>query len=120
MVARFYRTNLPYWDPYYADRYVNLPFPFEDIGLGQEGEPASFDMEHEMSFQGLVGILSSWSAVATAKQQGVDLLAEPVVKEMEQEWGGPALVRTVTFKAFLLAEQAACGNYALGDVVYRH
>ncbi|TVU34306.1 hypothetical protein EJB05_16137, partial [Eragrostis curvula] len=106
MMMRFFRTTVPYWDPralHAMDGYVNLPFPFEDIGLGREGGPISLDMEHEMSFQGLVGMLSSWSAVTTAKQQGVDLLSEPVVKEMEQEWGGPSLVRTVAFKAFLLA-----------------
>lgn len=85
------------------DGYVNLPFPFHDVGLGREGEPMSLDMEQEMSFQGLVGMLSSWSAVTMAKQQGVDLLPERVVKEMEQEWGGASLIRKVTFKAFLLA-----------------
>ncbi|KAK3161178.1 hypothetical protein QOZ80_1BG0073370 [Eleusine coracana subsp. coracana] len=106
MMARFYRTTVPYWDPrarHAMDGYVNLPFPFDDIGLGREGEPTSLDMEQEMSFEGLIGMLSSWSAVTTAKQQGVDLLSEPVVKEMEQEWGGASLIRKVTFKAFLLA-----------------
>lgn len=86
-----------------TDGYRDLPFPFVDIGLGREGEPASLDMEQEMSFEGLIGMLSSWSAVTTAKQQGVDLLGERVVKQLEEEWGGASLVRKVTFKAFLLA-----------------
>jgi hypothetical protein len=73
---------------YCTDGYRDLPFPFEDIGLGKEGEPASLDVEHEMSFEGLIGMLRSWSAVTTAKQQGVDLLGARVVKELEEGWGG--------------------------------
>ncbi|TKW15123.1 hypothetical protein SEVIR_5G215900v4 [Setaria viridis] len=106
MMTRFFNTTLPYWDPRArccTDGYRDLPFPFVDIGLGREGEPASLDMEQEMSFEGLIGMLSSWSAVTTAKQQGVDLLGERVVKQLEEEWGGASLVRKVTFKAFLLA-----------------
>ncbi|KAL6882008.1 hypothetical protein ACP4OV_011480 [Aristida adscensionis] len=106
MMARFYRTTLPYWDPrirYVVDGYRDLPFPFAEIGLGREGEPASVDMEQEMSFEALVDMLRSWSAVATAKQRGVELLGEREVKELEEEWGGASLVRKVTYKAFLLA-----------------
>lgn len=88
---------------YYIEGYRNLPFPFDDVGLGREGEPWSLDMEHEMSFEGLIGMLRSSSAVTTAKQRGVDLLGERMVKELEEGWGGPSLVRRVTFKAFLLA-----------------
>uniref|UniRef100_A0A0A9HRQ0 Uncharacterized protein n=1 Tax=Arundo donax TaxID=35708 RepID=A0A0A9HRQ0_ARUDO len=90
-------------DRYVIDGYRNLPFPFDDVGLGREGEPMGVDMEHEMSFEGLIGMLRSWSAVVTAKERGVDLLGERVAKEMEEECGGASLVRKVTFKAFLLA-----------------
>lgn len=106
MMARFLHTTLPYWDSrarYVIDGYRDLPFPFDGVGLGKEGEPAGFDMEHEMSFPGLVGMLRSWSAVATARQRGVDLLDERAVRRLEGEWGGASLVRKVTFKAFLLA-----------------
>ncbi|CAO2203876.1 unnamed protein product [Urochloa humidicola] len=106
MMTRFFNTTLPYWDPrvqYCTEGYWDLPFPFKDIGLGWEGEPVNLDMEHDMSFEGLIGMLRSWSAVTMAKQQGMDLLGERVVKELEEEWGGASLVRKVTFKAFLLA-----------------
>uniref|UniRef100_A0A0D9YB49 Methyltransferase domain-containing protein n=1 Tax=Oryza glumipatula TaxID=40148 RepID=A0A0D9YB49_9ORYZ len=106
MMARFLHTTLPYWDSrarYVIDGYRDLPFPFDGVGLGKEGEPAGFDMEHEMAFPGLVRMLRSWSAVATARQRGVDLLDERVVRRLEEEWGGASLVRKVTFKAFLLA-----------------
>ena len=93
---------------YCTEGYRDLPFPFDDIGLGREGEPASLDMEHEMSFEGLIGMLRSWSAVTTAKQRGVDLLGGA---RGEGAGGGVGtgegrrwwLVRKVTFKAFLLA-----------------
>uniref|UniRef100_A0A0E0JKK5 Methyltransferase type 11 domain-containing protein n=1 Tax=Oryza punctata TaxID=4537 RepID=A0A0E0JKK5_ORYPU len=106
MMARFLHTTLPYWDSrarYVIDGYRDLPFPFDGVGLGKKGEPAGFDMEHEMSFAGLVGMLTSWSAVATARQRGVDLLDERAVRRLEEEWGGASLVRRVTFKAFMLA-----------------
>ncbi|CAO2176875.1 unnamed protein product [Urochloa humidicola] len=105
MMTRFFNTTLPYWDTrvgYCMNGYQDLPFPFNDIGLGREGEPTNLDMEHNMSFEGLIGMLRSWSAVTMAKQQGVDLLGEHMVKELEEEWGGASLVRKVTFKAFLL------------------
>ncbi|KAG5241894.1 Methyltransferase type [Salix suchowensis] len=47
--------------------------------------------------------LSSWSAVVTAKEQGVDLLSQSVVQELETAWGGSKLVRSVIAKAFMLA-----------------
>ncbi|CAL4957955.1 unnamed protein product [Urochloa decumbens] len=106
MMTRFFNTTLPYWDTrarYCMNGYKDLPFPFDDIGLGREGEPVSLDVDHEMSFEGLIGMLHSLSAVTMAKQQGVDLLGECMVKELEEEWGGASLVRKVTFKAFLLA-----------------
>jgi SAM-dependent methyltransferase len=106
MLSRFLASTLPYRDPrswYVIEGYRKLPFPFADVGLGREGEPAGFDMEVEMSFAGLVAGLRSSGAAARARQQGVDLLDESIVKEMEEEWGGPELVRKVTYKAFLLA-----------------
>ncbi|XP_072967771.1 uncharacterized protein [Typha angustifolia] len=105
-MTRFFETTLPYWDPrtqHAFDGYRALPFPFEDVGLGTEGDPATLEMEQELSFDRLLGVLRSWSAVATAKERGVDLLSERVVKELEEEWGGKEVVRTVTYKTFMLA-----------------
>jgi hypothetical protein len=56
-------------------------------------------MEHEMS----IAMMRSSAVVTSAKKQGVDLLGERVVKELEEGWGGPSLVRKLTYKAFLLA-----------------
>ncbi|CAO2190864.1 unnamed protein product [Urochloa humidicola] len=96
MMTRFFNTTLPYWDTrarYCMNGYQDLPFPFNDIGLGREGGPANLDMEHDMSFEGLIGMLRSWSAVTMAKQQGADLLGERMVKELEEEWGGASLLK---------------------------
>ncbi|KAL3718059.1 hypothetical protein ACJRO7_003234 [Eucalyptus globulus] len=96
----------PYWKPrvqYVFEEYRNLPFPFESVGLGCEGQPVQLEMPREMSFETFLSVLRTTSAVATAKQHGVDLLTDDVVKEFETAWGGSNLVRTVKFKVFMLA-----------------
>ncbi|KAL2528311.1 S-adenosyl-L-methionine-dependent methyltransferase superfamily protein [Forsythia ovata] len=104
---RWFQTTLPYRNSkvyhHVWDEYRTLPFPFESVGLGSEGNPLLLDIPKEVSFEGYLGFLRSWSAVATAKEQGVDLLPEGVVKELETAWGGAKLVRTVVYKAFMLA-----------------
>lgn len=61
------------------------------------------EMHKEISFDEFVGLLKSLSVVATAKERGIDLLSEGVVKELEQAWGETTLVRTVVCKMFMLA-----------------
>ncbi|KAK9996997.1 hypothetical protein SO802_021683 [Lithocarpus litseifolius] len=70
---------------------------------GCEGEPRQLDMSMELSLENLLKISRSWSSVTMAKDQGVDLLSESVVKEFESAWGAPTLVRSVIFKSFMLA-----------------
>ncbi|XP_021274585.1 putative methyltransferase DDB_G0268948 [Herrania umbratica] len=106
VMKRFHDTTLPFWNPniqYIFDGYRTLPFPFESVGLGSEGQPLALDIPKKLSFEGFLGMLRSWSAVVTAKNQGVDLLSEMVVKEFESAWGGSNLVRSVAYKAFMLA-----------------
>lgn len=103
---RFHETTLSHWNPniqYVFDGYKKLPFPFESVGLGSEGKPIWLDVPKELSFEGFLRFLRSWSAIATAKDQGVDLLSDGVVKEFERAWGGPGLVRSVIFKVFMIA-----------------
>ncbi|KAK8587680.1 hypothetical protein V6N13_086661 [Hibiscus sabdariffa] len=103
---RFHDTTLPYWNPniqYLFDGYKTLPFPFESVGLGSEGKPLALDIPKKLSFEGFLRMLRSWSAVVTAKDQGVDLLSENVVKGFESAWGGSNLVRSIAYKAFMLA-----------------
>lgn len=81
----------------------HFPFPFESVGLGSEGEPLQLDIQRVMSFEEIVRVLRSSSSVTKAKDQGVDLLPEEVIKELESAWGGPNVIKTVTVKAFMLA-----------------
>ncbi|CAI9777539.1 unnamed protein product [Fraxinus pennsylvanica] len=102
----WFQTVLPYRNSKadsVDDAYKTLPFPFESVGLGSEGNPLFLDIPKEVSFEGYLGFLKSWSAVATAKEQGVDLLPAGVVKELETAWGGANLVRTIVYKAFMLS-----------------
>ncbi|KAL9459618.1 hypothetical protein AB3S75_002927 [Citrus x aurantiifolia] len=104
-MKQFYDTTLPYWKrnvQYLTDDYKELPFPFESVGLGFEGQPLELDMPKEVSFEGFLRMLRSFTAVNTAVEQGVDLLSEKVVKELETAWGGSELVRTIIYKTFML------------------
>ncbi|XP_040367925.1 putative methyltransferase DDB_G0268948 [Rosa chinensis] len=106
LMKRHHEKMLPYYDPkssYLWEGYRTLPFPFESVGLGREGEPMALEIHKELSFQGLLKLLRSSSAVTTAKDKGVDLLSEEVIEEIQGVWGRPDLVRSVTYKAFMLA-----------------
>ncbi|KAJ6740938.1 hypothetical protein OIU79_000956 [Salix purpurea] len=83
--------------------YKTLPFPFESVGVGCEGKPLELDMHKEMSFHGLLKFLSSLPVVHIAKEQGVDLLPEELLKDFERAWGEPESVRTATYKTYMLA-----------------
>nr|XP_018630292.1 uncharacterized protein LOC104108014 [Nicotiana tomentosiformis] len=69
----FLDSTLAYWHPnakFLFDRYRTLPFPFESVVLGSEGNPIPVDMQKEMSFEGFFAWLKSWSAINTAKEKG--------------------------------------------------
>ncbi|XP_043720146.1 putative methyltransferase DDB_G0268948 [Telopea speciosissima] len=108
IMNRFIETASPFFNRnilYIKDSYATLPFPFENVGIGSEGNPLMLDLSQELSFEGVLNWLSSWSAVNTAKELGVDLLTEVVVKEFESAWGSDQsnLTRTVNRKAFMIA-----------------
>ncbi|CAL9152144.1 unnamed protein product, partial [Musa hybrid cultivar] len=89
---RFLDTMLPCSDPrarHVIDGYRNLPFLSKSVGMGGKGNPNILDM---------VGLMRSWSAVATAREQGVEPLSEDVVKKLESDRGGSSEVRTITHK----------------------
>ncbi|XP_050216677.1 uncharacterized protein LOC126667677 [Mercurialis annua] len=103
---QFYESALPFANPkakIAMDCYRTLPFPFKSVGVGCEGQPMILDMPKEMSFEGMLGLLRSWSGVSIAKDQGVELLSEDVVKEFEKAWGGSDVVRTVIYKTYMIA-----------------
>ncbi|KAG2716173.1 hypothetical protein I3760_03G111500 [Carya illinoinensis] len=106
LTKRFREATNPFWDPrahLLLDGYRTLPFPFESVRLGSEGEPLQLEMQRNLSIEGVVRMLRSLSAVTAAKHQGVDLLSEGVIEDLESAWGGPNKIRTVTYKAFMLS-----------------
>ncbi|KAM3237189.1 putative methyltransferase DDB [Capsicum annuum] len=102
----FLDSTQPYWHSnilkFVFGGYKTLPFPFESVGLGSEGEPIQLEMKKEVSFEGFLGWLKSWSATVTAKEKGVDLLTDKLVKEIQEAWGEPKLVRPVVYNTFML------------------
>lgn len=104
-----YGAMRPFMDPrtrLAMERYRELPFPFEPVGVGREGEPADVDMEVDMTLEDLAGFVMTGSVATTAREKGVDLaaLVKDVMKEVEEEWGDqPTVPRKLVFKAFMLA-----------------
>uniref|UniRef100_A0A0A9CCT9 Methyltransferase type 11 domain-containing protein n=1 Tax=Arundo donax TaxID=35708 RepID=A0A0A9CCT9_ARUDO len=111
--GQLYPALRPYQDPrarLAMERYRELPFPFEPIGVGAEGVPADMDMEVEMTLEDLAGFVMTESVVTTAREKGADL--EAVVKDAMkrvEEWGdAPTVPRKLVFKAFMLAGKPKC------------
>ncbi|KAJ0040390.1 hypothetical protein Pint_27398 [Pistacia integerrima] len=99
-------ATMAFWNPkvsYLFEGYKTLAFPFESVGLGFEGEPMALEIPKKLSFEGFLRVVKSSSAFASAMEQGVDLLSENLVKKLENAWGGQDLIRSVTYKAFMLA-----------------
>ncbi|XP_042516076.1 putative methyltransferase DDB_G0268948 [Macadamia integrifolia] len=106
VMERYIDTARPFFNPnirYINDSYCTLPFPFESVGIGSEGNPLMLELTQELSFDGVLKELSSWSVFSKAKQSGVDLLSEGMVKELQSAWGESSLIRTVNRKAFMIA-----------------
>ncbi|XP_022985067.1 putative methyltransferase DDB_G0268948 [Cucurbita maxima] len=104
---RLTEATLPFWDQkvkeYVLNDYRTIPFPFESVGIGSEGKPEHLEMEQEFSFEGMLKYLKSMGPVILAKENGVDVMCEEMVKELRDAWGGGDLVRTVVYKCFMLA-----------------
>ncbi|XP_051141101.1 uncharacterized protein LOC127258341 [Andrographis paniculata] len=108
---RWYETTQQYWRPElrpFFGGYRTLAFPFESVGMGEEGNPVEVEMVKELSFDQYLGMMRSWSAVRMAMDEGIDLLSEAAVKELTAVWGGANLVRTVVYKGMMLAGKVKC------------
>ncbi|KAL3533631.1 hypothetical protein ACH5RR_007152 [Cinchona calisaya] len=68
------------------DNYRTIDFPFEPVdGLENTG-PFEFKMEKVMDLDGYFTLIKSWSPYQTAKDKGVDLLNEDLVKDFTHAW----------------------------------
>ncbi|OVA16102.1 Methyltransferase type 11 [Macleaya cordata] len=102
---QFHETALPYRHPHVrdiSDGLKTLPFPFEAVGIGAEGDPMPLLIPTRSSFEGFLGVLRSWTEVVAAKDQGVDLLSEEAVKELHSAWGTD-LIQPIIYKTYMIA-----------------
>ncbi|KAK1351788.1 hypothetical protein POM88_054071 [Heracleum sosnowskyi] len=82
--------------------YRSIDFPFEPVdGLDHTG-PFQFKTERLMTLDEYFMYLSSWSSYQTAKEKGVELLSDGVVKEFTRAWGEDGTQsKTVVFPVYL-------------------
>jgi len=105
----FIESARPYWNPrirYVLEGYRTLPFPFEAVlenGKGGEGNPMETDMEKEVSLDEYLGWFRSSSAVTTAREKGVELLNESVLRRFREAWGDENKTYNCKFRLHLLA-----------------
>jgi ubiquinone/menaquinone biosynthesis C-methylase UbiE len=105
----FVESAMPYANPkgrYALDGYRTLPFPFEPVlesGKGGEGNPMETDMEKEVSLDEYLGWFRSSSAVTTAREKGVELLNESVLRRFREAWGDENKTYNCKFRLHLLA-----------------
>ncbi|GLJ32731.1 hypothetical protein SUGI_0658930 [Cryptomeria japonica] len=106
---KFMESTMGYWNPkigYLFEGYRTLPFPFLSVlpgGAGCEGRPAVKQMDRQVSLEGYLGLLKSWSAVVTAREKGVELLSDDVLGAFKEAWGDEPAIRTCTYEVYLLA-----------------
>ncbi|CAA7397224.1 unnamed protein product [Spirodela intermedia] len=106
LIQRLIASAEPFSNPnsrHIFEEYRNLPFPFDGVGVGAEGEPVALEMKMNASFEWILRLLRTWSIVNIAKKQGINLLPAEVVEELEKAWGGRSLIREVTFPSFMIA-----------------
>ncbi|KAI6699898.1 hypothetical protein NL676_014222 [Syzygium grande] len=77
---RLWEGSMQFW-------HSDAKHVIDGVGLGQEGKPMQLEIRKELLFEGYLKFLKSSSPVNLAKEQGVDLLSEEVVKELESSWG---------------------------------
>ena len=79
-----------YWDTlsgfwperihYLEERYVTLPFPFEEI------KPPEFEMIATWELDNMAGFLASWSAVRKLVEVQGEAVFDEAIKELERIW----------------------------------
>ena len=92
-----------YWDSackLFDDKYASIEFPFELVEGADHTGPFEFVTENEMNLDDFLTYIRSWSAYQTAKQKGVELLGEDVVKKLKLAWGEDAK-KIVKFPVYL-------------------
>lgn len=102
---RLYRESAPFWAKQRElvdEEYRTIEFPFDPVDGMSDTGPVEFVAEKPMNLNTFLTYLMSWSAYQTAKERGVELLTDVVVKDFESAWGGDGnVVKGVKFPVFL-------------------
>jgi SAM-dependent methyltransferase len=105
----FLESSMPYRPPkiqYMLEGYRTLPFPFEPVlenGRGSEGNPMEMEMEIQLSLEKYLGWYNSSYVVTTARENGVELLNEKVLRMFREAWGDEKKICTCKLKVYILA-----------------
>ena len=96
---RFYELySDPYWEPerkLVDKKYETIDFPFEPVDGVDHTGPFQFKAETVMDLEGFFTYISSWSSYQTAKEKGVELLNENVVKDFTSAWNEDGISKKV-------------------------
>lgn len=88
---KFYTESKPYWDSLRElvdNKYTGIEFPFEPVDGCDHTGPFEFRSEKLMNLDEFCMYIRSWSAYQTAKEKGVELLNDGVIKEFTRVWNG--------------------------------
>lgn len=100
----FYEASGPYWEEarkLVEDKYRSIYFPFGPVdGLDHTG-PFEFVAEKVMTMEDYLTYIRSWSAYNTAKDKGVELLTEKVVKKFRVAWNSSGGEKVAKFPIHL-------------------
>jgi hypothetical protein len=99
IIARYWPEERAFVDA----RYETIPFPFRRFITPQ------FHITKELSLEGLLGYISTWSGVRNfMKQKGFNPLRE-LFPRLEGAWGNPCKMRRVQWPIYLLAGRVLDG-----------
>ena len=93
--SHFYHKEIgPYWPPerkLVDEGYARIDFPFSEF----PAPPMSIELQ--WNFSGLLGYLSTWSAVRRAREEGRQEILTRFSEEMEKLWGDADARRSVNW-----------------------
>jgi SAM-dependent methyltransferase len=98
LLGEFYSHTLSgFWPErirYIEEKYVTLPFPFEEL------KPPSFVMKTEWSLDQLMGFLDSWSATQNYRKQNKKHPLDEVLQDFLDAWGNQKVKREIRWRLY--------------------
>jgi len=87
-----------YWPErfhYLAERYLTLPFPFEELN------PPAFIIQADWTLGQLVGFLDSWSGTRRYQKERGQNPINIIWQDLSERWGEPGQRRTIHWPLYL-------------------